>query len=82
MRSCIAPISLASVGWYPTAEDIRPNSADTSEPACVKRNILSIKNNMSLDFPDSEPASRMDSAIVSPESATEERAPGGSFICP
>ena len=31
--SCIAPISEANVGWYPTAEGILPNSADTSEPA-------------------------------------------------
>src|SRR2546426_598191 len=27
MRSCSSPISSASVGWYPTAEGIRPSSA-------------------------------------------------------
>src|SRR5690606_40530175 len=43
IRSCISPISVANVGWYPTADGIRPNSADTSEPACVNRKILSIK---------------------------------------
>ena len=35
--SCNAPISVASVGWYPTAEGILPSRAETSEPACVKR---------------------------------------------
>ena len=33
--SCILPMSVARVGWYPTAEGIRPNKADTSEPAWV-----------------------------------------------
>ena len=33
--SCRSPISVASVGWYPTAEGIRPSSADTSAPARV-----------------------------------------------
>ena len=28
-----APISAASVGWYPTALAVRPSNADTSEPA-------------------------------------------------
>ena len=51
----MAPISLANVGWYPTAEGIRPNKAETSDPACVKRKILSIKNKISVDFPDSAP---------------------------
>ena len=46
--SCMAPISVASVGWYPTAEGILPSSAETSEPACVNLNILSIKNSISL----------------------------------
>ena len=32
MRSCMPPMSVASVGWYPTAEGIRPSRADTSEP--------------------------------------------------
>ena len=31
--SCIVPISVARVGWYPTADGIRPNRADT----CKKR---------------------------------------------
>ena len=33
MRSCRSPRSVASVGWYPTAEGMRPSSADTSELA-------------------------------------------------
>ena len=52
-------------------------SADTSEPACVKRKILSTKRSTSLP-----PLSRKYSAIVSPARATLIRAPGGSFICP
>jgi hypothetical protein len=35
MRSCRRPISSARVGWYPTAEGIRPSSAETSVPASV-----------------------------------------------
>lgn len=27
--SCIVPISVARVGWYPTADGIRPSRADT-----------------------------------------------------
>ena len=37
-------------GYQPrvsTAEGMRPSSADTSEPACVKRKILSTKNSTS-----------------------------------
>ena len=79
--SCISPISVASVGWYPTADGIRPRSADTSEPACVKRKILSTKNRMSLPLPCPSP-SRKYSAIVNPLKATRALAPGGSFICP
>ena len=44
IRSCSTPISVASVGWYPTADGIRPRRADTSEPACVKRKMLSTNN--------------------------------------
>ena len=77
----MAPISVASVGWYPTADGIRPKRADTSEPACVNRKILSTKNKTSLPWPSPAP-SRKYSAMVSPESATRARAPGGSFICP
>ena len=29
MRSCKAPKSVASVGWYPTADGMRPSRADT-----------------------------------------------------
>ena len=76
MRSCSWPISVASVGWYPTALGMRPRSADTSEPACVNRKMLSM--NRSTFFP----WSRKNSAIVSAESPTRRRAPGGSFICP
>ena len=35
MRSCRPPRSVASVGWYPTAEGMRPRRADTSELACT-----------------------------------------------
>jgi len=44
IRSCKAPISVPSVGWYPTAEGIRPNNAETSDPACTNLKILSINN--------------------------------------
>ena len=81
IRSCIKPISVASVGWYPTADGILPNRADTSEPAWVKRKILSTRKRISFP-PDSSSPSRNDSATVSPESATVARAPGGSFIWP
>src|SRR5947209_4927116 len=50
---------------------MRPSSADTSEPACTKRKMLSMKKRTSC------PSSRNFSAIVSPESATRRRAPGG-----
>gem|GEM_PF-1168830 len=75
--SCRVPISVASVGWYHTAEGIRPSSADISDHACVKRNILSMNNNTSLFS-----TSRKYSAIVSQVSATLARGPGDSFICP
>src|SRR5690606_6315391 len=81
IRSCIAPISVANVGWYPTADGIRPNNAETSEPACVKRKMLSTKKSTSFPCPSPAP-SRKYSAIVKPDKATRARAPGGSFICP
>jgi hypothetical protein len=56
---------------------MRPSSADTSEPAWVKRKILSTKNSTSCPS-----TSRKYSAIVRPDSATRARAPGGSFIWP
>ena len=56
---------------------MRPRSADTSEPACVKRKMLSMKRSMSRFS-----SSRKYSAMASAESATRARAPGGSFICP
>src|SRR5918996_1693673 len=77
IRSCSWPISVSSVGWYPTCEGIRPSSADTSEPACTNRKMLSMKS--STSWP---PCSRKYSAIVRPDSATRMRAPGGSFIWP
>ena len=55
---------------------MRPSSADTSEPAWVKRKMLSTKNSTSW------PWSRKCSATVRPERPTRARAPGGSFICP
>ena len=77
IRSCRSPISVASVGWYPTAEGIRPSSAETSEPARVYRKMLSMKKRMSAPS-----SSRSASAMVIPVSATRARAPGGSFIWP
>ena len=50
---------------------MRPRSADTSEPACTKRKMLSTKS--STSWPRS---SRKCSAIVRPESATRRREPG------
>src|SRR4026209_1971331 len=55
---------------------MRPSSAETSEPACTKRKMLSMKRSTSA------PSSRKYSAIVRPDSATRRRAPGGSFIWP
>ncbi len=77
MRSWSSPISVASVGWYPTADGMRPKSADTSEPACEKRKILSMKRRTSFDS-----SSRKYSAMVSAASGVRSRAPGTSFICP
>src|SRR5947208_1389192 len=51
---------------------MRPRSADTSEPACVKRKMLSTKRRTSWPS-----ASRKYSATVSAERATRARAPGG-----
>src|SRR3954463_16636913 len=51
---------------------MRPSSAETSEPACTNRKMLSMNSNTSW------PCSRKYSAIVRPDSATRMRAPGGS----
>src|SRR6478752_5716852 len=67
MRSCRLPMSVASVGWYPTADGMRPSSAETSEPAWVKRKMLSTKNSTSW------PWSRKCSATVRPERPTRAR---------
>src|SRR5919107_869733 len=56
---------------------MRPSSAETSEPACTKRKMLSMKRSTSCPS-----SSRKYSAIVRPDSATRMRAPGGSFIWP
>ena len=77
MRSCNSPISVARFGWYPTALGMRPSSAETSEPAWVKRKMLSMKSSVSAPS-----SSRKYSATVSPVSATRRRAPGGSVIWP
>ena len=77
MRSCSIPISAASVGWYPTALAVRPRSADTSDPACENRKMLSMKSRTSWFI-----SSRKYSVIARPASATRRRAPGGSFIWP
>src|ERR1700722_2343338 len=74
MRSCNSPISVARLGWYPTADGMRPSSEETSEPACVKRKMLSMKSSTSRPS-----SSRKYSAIASADSATRARAPGGAF---
>src|SRR4026208_252125 len=56
---------------------MRPSSVETSEPACVNRKMLSTNNSTSRCF-----SSRKYSAMVSAESATRRRTPGGSSICP
>src|SRR5262245_31625720 len=56
---------------------MRPRMAETSEPACTKRKMLSTKSSTSCFR-----TSRKYSAIVRPDSPTRRRAPGGSFICP
>ena len=56
---------------------MRPSSAETSEPAWVKRKMLSM--NSSTSWPSS---SRKYSAAVTPVSATRRREPGGSVIWP
>jgi hypothetical protein len=56
---------------------MRPSRADTSEPACEKRKMLSTKKSVSVPV-----ESRNHSAIVRADRATRIRAPGGSFIWP
>src|SRR3954469_13891719 len=56
---------------------MRPSSAETSEPACTKRKMLSMKSSTSCP-----PSSRKYSAMVRPLRPTRRRAPGGSFIWP
>jgi len=77
MRSCISPISVERVGWYPPRWGMRPRSAETSEARLVKRKMLSMKRSMSRPS-----SSRKYSAMASALKATRARAPGGSFICP
>ncbi len=77
MRSWSSPISSASVGWYPTAEGMRPSRVETSEPAWTKRKMLSMNSSTSWFF-----TSRKYSAMVSAANPTRSRTPGGSSICP
>ena len=56
---------------------MRPSSVDTSEPAWVKRKMLSMKSSTSCFC-----TSRKYSAMVSADSATRSRVPGGSSIWP
>jgi hypothetical protein len=56
---------------------MRPSSVDTSEPACVKRKMLSTNSSTSWFC-----TSRKYSAIVSADRATRRRTPGGSSIWP
>src|SRR6185369_11758351 len=52
---------------------MRPRSAETSEPACVKRKMLSMNSSTSFFS-----ASRKYSATVRPLSATRRRAPSSA----
>src|SRR5439155_1139017 len=56
---------------------MRPSSAETSDPACVKRKMLSMNSSVSAPV-----SSRKYSAIISAPTATRTRAPGASIICP
>ena len=56
---------------------MRPSSVDTSEPAWVNRKMLSMNSSTSCFC-----TSRKYSAIVSADSATRSRVPGGSSIWP
>ena len=56
---------------------MRPSSVDTSEPAWVNRKMLSMNSSTSCFC-----TSRKYSAIVSADSATRRRVPGGSSIWP
>ena len=56
---------------------MRPSSVETSDPACVNRKMLSTNRSTSL-----RSTSRKYSAIVSADSATRSRTPGGSSIWP
>ena len=56
---------------------MRPSSVETSEPAWVNRKMLSTNSSTSRCF-----SSRKYSAIVSADSATRSRTPGGSSIWP
>ena len=56
---------------------MRPSSVETSEPAWVNRKMLSINSSTSWFS-----TSRKYSAMVSAVSATRNRVPGGSSICP
>ena len=71
MRSCNSPISVARFGWYPTALGMRPSSAETSDPAWVKRKMLSMKSSVSAPS-----SSRKYSATVSPVSADAQTRSG------
>ena len=57
---------------------MRPSSAETSEPACTKRKMLSMKSSTSPP----SPWSRKYSAIVRPSARRAGARPGGSFIWP
>ena len=56
---------------------MRPSSVETSEPAWVNRKMLSMNSSTSWFC-----SSRKYSAMVSADSATRMRVPGGSSICP
>ena len=56
---------------------MRPSSVDTSDPACTNRKMLSTNSSTSWFC-----TSRKYSAIVSADSATRSRTPGGSSIWP
>jgi hypothetical protein len=76
MRSCKLAHLGAQRRLVTHREGRRPSSEDTSEPACTKRKMLSMKSSTS------RPSSRKYSAMVTPVRPTRRRAPGGSFIWP
>ena len=69
MRSWSWPISVASVGWYPTALGMRPSSADTSTRLDEPEDVVDEEQHVVALLAD-------DSAIVRPVRPTRQPRPG------